>query len=228
MGIDWMNKTGDTVFSSLDGVWNARNDSMLSENPVRYGFIIPSGTNAQGFAFIAFPETLTSSARIVLKPYVNEEPEQAPVLLASEQVKFVLAFYGFSKSDLARIIGITRPALYAWLDGKSEPGVENIKMLLPLVRIASGIDSRPLRPLFHGYVERILDGNTRSLLDMLTGEALDWQAIARLTHQIFGLSRERDMRIEACRPIDENAMKRSKSASDDNLYDNLMAIGTLG
>ena len=75
---------------------------------------------------------------------VRVAPHDAGVSISSSeppvhaQVRSVLEYFGLSKSDLAKILGITRPTLYAWLDGHIEPKSENTRRLVALASIVEG------------------------------------------------------------------------------------------
>ena len=146
---------------------------------------------------------------------------------SSEDTRLILDFYGFSKSELAKIMGVSRPALYAWLDASSEPSRENAGRLGILAGMARELDPKATRPLFHGYIDRPIPGYSRSLLDMLMEAPSDLAPVRKLIAGILGMTRDRERRISAARSI-ADISRPSQETQERNLEDNLSAIGTEG
>lgn len=131
-----------------------------------------------------------------------------------EQVRLILSFYGFSKTELARIIGISRPALYAWLDGTSEPAGENHDKLLQLAQFAHDSNPNPAISLFHGYIDRAIPGYEKSLLEYLSGPLDDKVFISALVQKIYRMTGERRDRLAT---IPKAKYPSELSTLDDNL-----------
>jgi transcriptional regulator with XRE-family HTH domain len=131
---------------------------------------------------------------------------------------------GLSKSDVARILGVSRPALYAWINGESEPQGENATRLQVLGRLATEVSRETRRPLFHGYVNQALPGESASVLDLLLGEAWDEPRLRHLFLEARRLTTARDARIARAKPTHMPAA----AAQEDVLHDNLMALGVEG
>ncbi|MGO8695714.1 MAG: hypothetical protein ACLQMF_18790 [Rectinemataceae bacterium] len=127
----------------------------------------------------------------------------------------------------AKIMAVSRPALYAWLDGESEPARENADRLSALAAIARDFDATPTGPLFHGFVDRPVPGYSRSLLDILQDSPIDPVQLRPIVDRINRMTRDRERRIEDIR--DASVLPPPSSTTQDrNLENNLSAIGPEG
>jgi transcriptional regulator with XRE-family HTH domain len=131
---------------------------------------------------------------------------------------------GLSKSDVARILGVSRPALYAWINGESEPQGENAARLRVLGRLAAEACRDTSRPLFHEYVNQALHKESASILDLLLGEAWDEPRLRHLFIEARRLTTARDARIARAKP----AHTPTAAVQGDTLRDNLTALGVEG
>lgn len=138
-------------------------------------------------------DTYSTTSFVII---VRHEPAYF-TLSPSEQVRLILAFYGFTKTQLAQIIGISRPALYAWLDGTSEPESANHDKLSCMAQLAHDVDAEPAFPLFHGYITRPIPGYDKSLIDYMTGTLTDRVLLSRLIKKIADMTVERRDRLQA-------------------------------
>jgi len=159
----------------------------------------------------------SSETKDFTRTVVYEEPS------VPSQVRMILDSFGLSKSDLAKILGITRPALYAWLDGKSEPNVENIKRLKTMYDIIKTWPDTQRQPLFHAYIERPIAGNSLSLIEMLSASSIDAEKVRGIVRVIQSMTAERDARIGKDQAKSASA-KISKDKQEQLLEDNLLAI----
>ncbi len=131
-----------------------------------------------------------------------------------EQIQLILKFYGFSKTQLAAVLGISRPALYAWMDGSSEPSPENYNKLMAISEIAYEIDASPTVPLFHAYVDKLFPGYEKSLIAFLSEGPDNSQTIKNLVRNIYQLTLDRRKRLEA-------TPKATYASESDFLRENL-------
>ena len=143
------------------------------------------------------------------------------------QVRIMLDCFGLSKSDLSKILGITRPALYAWLDGQSEPNVENIRRLHAIYEVIREWPEAEQQPLSHAYIERPVAGFSHSLIEALPSTDIDAEEVRAMVRVIRSMTAERDARIGKNRPKVEIAAY-SKGEQRQILEDNLLAIETEG
>jgi DNA-binding XRE family transcriptional regulator len=140
------------------------------------------------------------------------------------QVRSVLEYFGLSKSDLAKILGITRPTLYAWLDGHIEPKSENTRRLVALASIVEGTSEFKGQALFHAYVERPMSGFPVALIEALAAPTLDAALIRTMVARIRAMTTERNARIGTDIPKVKQT-GYSESHEEQILEENLIAIG---
>jgi DNA-binding transcriptional regulator YiaG len=159
----------------------------------------------------------SSGTKEFARTIVNEEHS------VPSQVHMILDSFGLSKSDLAKILGVTRPALYAWLDGKSEPNVENLKRLHAIYSIIKAWPNAKKQPLFHAYIERPVGGNSHSLIELLSASSIDVEQVRALLRVIQSMTAEREIRIGKDRTMVESA-SNLKDEQEQILEDNLLAI----
>ena len=77
----------------------------------------------------------------------------------NEQLAYVRRTLGISMTDLAEVLDVTRPTIYAWLQG-AEPRAEYLDRLIRLVRMASEIDAFGLDELGKLLKRPLQDGRT--------------------------------------------------------------------
>ena len=143
------------------------------------GFILETrdAWNA-ALASLVFPR-ITSSSRIDRR-YVAQVVvylSDASTLPMARQVRELQAALSLNKSELARILRVTRPTVYDWLDG-GEPNADNLARigtnccaLCPQARVSSR------NPLFPRFVRSPLDPGGRTLLDLLGEETIAESAV---------------------------------------------------
>ena len=174
------------------------------------------------FYFFSSPMFFSSREAIEkARAVVYEEPS------VPSQVRMMLDWFGLSKSDLSKILGITRPALYAWLDEQSEPNAENIRRLHAIHEVLRDWPEAEKQPLFHAYIERPVAGFPQSLIEALSSTNIDVEEVRTMVRTIRSMTAERDARIGKNRPRVE-IMVSSKDEQRQILEDNLLAIETEG
>ena len=81
-----------------------------------------------------------------------------------------------NKSELARILRVSRPTVYDWLDdGQPNPG--NVSRIRTLRRMLRESRVTPANPLFPRFVRSALEPGGRPLLDVLAEETIDEAAV---------------------------------------------------
>ena len=90
-----------------------------------------------------------------------------------QQVRELLAALSLNKSQLAQVLGVSRPTLYSWFDGSAEPAPMKAERLHTIVRALhrAGIEGR--EPLNARFVRHAIDDSEPSLFDLLSHESLD-------------------------------------------------------
>lgn len=112
----------------------------------------------------------------VFQPRFRVEPtstyRDVLTLSVADQVRELLAALALNKSQLADVLGVSRPTLYDWFDGK-EPNAANAERLEALLRLISRAGVTGTRPLNARFVRRPLRESGPSLLDALRLDPLD-------------------------------------------------------
>lgn len=149
--------------------------------------------------------------------FISED--NASVIPYSEHASLVSTVLGLGKSDIARILGVSRPTLYSWIKGSSEPKENNHpERLRTLGELTLACCTETKRPLYHRFVEEPLPGETDSILNLLLAEQWDLDRLQQLLTEARRLTAERDQRLGHAIPV-----KTSRSRQESNLLDNSIA-----
>jgi len=112
-----------------------------------------------------------------------------------EQLQVIRQVLGLSKSELARVMRITRPPLYDWLNGKSAPKDENARRLNTIANLVDEVALEEGRPLFSMFVTEPMQEGNPSLLECLQQEVLDPPRLARLLAIAREMTMQRNRRL---------------------------------
>ena len=200
----------------------------VENNYVNYNISTSSKTALAAALIIgsaAIPTTATVSALMFDRPipyvYVIEETASVDTIPVVEKIQKVLSFYNLGKSHLCKITGISRPALYAWIDGDSEPDTENFAKVEQLYSIARELDVTGKESIHHGFVDRALPGEEKSLYQLFVEETkLDIDSIKKLVQVALNKSIFRAENIESRRASEFNIF-HSNADKELNLERNL-------
>jgi transcriptional regulator with XRE-family HTH domain len=164
-----------------------------------------------------FPK-ITSSSRIDRR-YVAQLVVYSPdisSLPVARQVRELRAALSVNKSELARILRVTRPTVYDWLDG-GEPNADNVARIGQLLRLVLQARVSSRSPLLPRFVRSPLDPGSQALLDLLDEETIAESAIGDVIRRAKGLGdamdtrrRQREARLRAAgfeEPDDEQRTK---------------------
>ena len=169
------------------------------------GFILETrdAWNA-ALASLVFPR-ITSSSRIDRR-YVAQVVvylSDASTLPVARQVRELQAALSLNKSELTRILRVTRPTVDHWLDG-GEPNADNVARIGQLLRLVSQARVSSRNPLFPRFVRSPLDAGGQALLDLLDDEIIAEPAVRDAIHRAKGLGdamdtrrRQREARLRA-------------------------------
>lgn len=108
---------------------------------------------------------------------------------SADQARAVMAALNLNKTQLAELLGVSRPALYDWLDGK-EPNVANAQRLTALVRILSGAGVDATDSIRPRLLRETLNDGEPSLLDLLKADTLDEDRVVELLAEAKALQGE--------------------------------------
>ena len=174
---------------------------------------------------VAIPSTATVSALMFDRPipyvYVIEENVTVDTIPVAEKIQKVLSFYNLGKSHLCKIAGISRPALYAWIDGSSEPDTENFAKVEQLYAIARELDVVGNQSIHHGFVDKALPGESKSLYQLfIENSNLGIDSTKKLIQLAFNKSISRAENI-AIRRSSEFQITHSDADKELNLERNL-------
>lgn len=106
----------------------------------------------------------------------TESIDAALSMSVPEQAREVLAGLSLNKSQLAHILGVSRPTLYSWLDG-SAPNPENSDRLMQLLRLMKKTGISGTASLNARFVRQPLTEEGVSVLGLLKEEHWDEDAI---------------------------------------------------
>ena len=123
-------------------------------------------------AFLVFPR-ITSSSRIDRREIGRFLLDTQPITLPiARQVRELQAALSINKSELSRILGVSRPTVYDWLDDV-EPNADNRARIRTLTRLLAESGVSANNPLFPRFVRSALEPGNQVLLDVLSEETID-------------------------------------------------------
>jgi transcriptional regulator with XRE-family HTH domain len=108
----------------------------------------------------------------------------------------VLAALSVNKSQLASLLGVSRPTLYEWKRGK-EPNAANSRRLSAIVHLLSLEGVHGSAPLNARFVRQPLEGQDESLLEALSEDVVDEVKITRMIREVRALGASADARRAA-------------------------------
>ena len=124
-------------------------------------------------AFLVFPR-ITSSSRIERGDIGRFAARfhHIPTLPVADQVRELQTALSINKSELARILRVSRPTVYDWLDD-GEPNAANRARIRTLTGLLSESGVSTNNPLFPRFTRSALEPGNRVLLDILSEETID-------------------------------------------------------
>ena len=127
--------------------------------------------------------------------------ESIPVV---DQLKELCAALSLNKSQLARIMCVTRPTIYEWYEGK-DPNAVNCERIRTLLRVLKRSTVSGAMPLNARFVRQPMGSAEPSLLDLLSEHRLDKERVARAVQRARDLgaaaSRKRENREDRLRAL---------------------------
>ena len=153
-----------------------------------------------------------------------EEVQQNQLMTSMAQTRQVVNKLGLSKAELARLLGVSRPTLYAWLSGEGTPTGENAEVLGRLAEVVASLGDWP-GPMFWEYVKQPLPGESGSIMDLLASRAWRDPKLPSLIERAKRLTVERDAQLARMLNIGE---KSSQRECEKTLTQNLQDLGLDG
>jgi AcrR family transcriptional regulator len=101
---------------------------------------------------------------------------------SADQALEVLAGLSLNKTLLAEVLGVSRPALYDWFEGK-EPNLTNARRLTTLVQLLANAGVTAAHALSPRFVREALNDGEPSLLELLKADTLDEARISKVLRE---------------------------------------------
>lgn len=108
---------------------------------------------------------------------------------SADQALAVMASLNLNKTQLAEVLGVSRPTLYDWLDGK-EPNAANAQRLTALVQLLANAGVTAADSLSLRFVREPMNDGEPSLLELLKAEALDEARVSKVLAEAKSLENE--------------------------------------
>ncbi len=124
-------------------------------------------------AFLVFPR-ITSSSGIDRRDIgrLTAPSHHISTLPVADQVRELQTALSLNKSELARILRVSRPTVYDWLEN-GQPNADNLARIHTLLRLLRESRVSPAEPLLPRFVRSALVPGGRPLLDELGEETID-------------------------------------------------------
>ncbi len=151
----------------------------------------------------------------------NRRPLSRESIPSREHAARVSSILGLGKSQIARLLGVSRVTLYDWIKGEIEPQGRNAERLAALGCLVAEVCRDTERPLYHRFVETPLEGETESIMSLLRCETWDEPRLLVLLKRARGLTSERDQRLG----IGKHRPESGRPDQDSILSDNLISLG---
>ncbi len=161
--------------------------SMVCTN--EYGQVLPSFGSSSLFVDL---RPTREQVAATSEPAAREELAGLLTLPVDRKVRSLAAALSLNKSQLARILRVSRPTVYSWLQG-TEPGPANLERLHELLTILGGASVSGAKPLNTRFVRHRSRIDEPSILESLSEETL---ASARI---IDALKKARELETAAAR-----------------------------
>jgi DNA-binding XRE family transcriptional regulator len=117
----------------------------------------------------------------------------ALALSVADQAREVQAALSLNKTQLADVLGVSRPTLYDWFDGK-EPNASNAVRLTAVLRMLASAGVTSANPLSPRFLRQALSERGTPLLAALSAESIDEQLVSSLVREAKALGEQADAR----------------------------------
>jgi len=153
------------------------------------------------------------------RPHVEALP--SPTLPYRDCARLVAQHLSLNKSDLAKLFSISRPTLYSWISGDSEPREELHRQRLAFLGgVAQDLFRGNPRPLYNRFVYEPMPGESQSIFGALEVGTWDEDLLRGLFRKAESLTAQRDEHLGT-------TPRSPRDAQEQNLQDNLLSLGGL-
>jgi transcriptional regulator with XRE-family HTH domain len=170
------NEVGMTLYPDVSGSSypRERSTSLVPHAALALALAVPLSSSS------ARPEEHWAA---VFPQYSTVLSDDQPLPLTAERLAAVQTLFGLSKTQLARVCGVSRQTVYDWYAGNFEAEGANAQRLAHLYDIAEKLQLAGCRPLSARNVLRALaSGNT--LLEMLASDVVDRDEVGAVVAQL--------------------------------------------
>ena len=138
-------------------------------------------------ALLVFPR-ITSSPRIDRRDIGRfvARSHHISTLPVADQVRELQTALSVNKSELARILRVSRPTVYDWLDD-GQPNADNVSRIQTVLRLLSGSRVSASNPLFPRFVRSAVEPGDQALLDLLCEETIAEANVREAIHRTKAL-----------------------------------------
>lgn len=117
----------------------------------------------------------SSIVRCSTAPTQSVRMSQAIPLSTREKLMALRRYFSLNMTELSRSLRVERPTVYSWLAESAEPHARNLERLNRLYGLGRSWRRSSATPV--GSANKIPLSNGRTLLDIISGESLDQEAI---------------------------------------------------
>jgi hypothetical protein len=138
---------------------------------------------------------IRNQSNLQFSPTVHVGKKSSSLITTREQLMLISSFFGFSKSKLGEIFGVTRQSVHNWFNN-SEIANEHYKKIKRLTDVVCKVDPEPSQQIFHIYINDVINGYDKSLFDYLLDDDFDNGTVIELSKTLYEMSKERWKRID--------------------------------
>jgi transcriptional regulator with XRE-family HTH domain len=123
----------------------------------------------------------------LVRPEATAGFRKAMALSIEEQMQELLAALSLNKTELAKILRVTRPTMCEWFRGKA-PNLANAERLRALLAVLSRASVSGANPLNARFVRQPIELGAPSLIDLLSEKYLNEERVLHTIQRVQGLA----------------------------------------
>jgi hypothetical protein len=131
--------------------------------------------------------------------------------LASAVAK-IQSVFSLNISEVAKVIRVQRPTIYAWVNGDSIPHGSNYKRLQDLYRLAEAVQANFGTKL--GKLQKGRNVGGLTLIDLLSREKINQEEVIKHMNTLVGVSGQQETRVRSFREMAKAANKNITTNQD--------------